>query len=62
MAKVLHLLRSEPDDTVAELISAMSGEGATVMSLYPDYINGTSINWDRLVDDIMAHDKVVSWW
>lgn len=62
MPKILHLLRSEPDDTVTELISAMSGNGATVVSLYPDEINGTKINWDRLVEDIMAHDKVISWW
>lgn len=62
MAKTLHLLKSEPDDTVVELISAMSGDGATVVCLYPDDISGNVIDWDRLVDDIMAHDKVVSWW
>ena len=62
MAKILHLLRSEPDDTVAELITAMSGNGSTIVNLYPDYINGTTIDWDRLVEDIMAHDKVVTWW
>jgi hypothetical protein len=62
MLKILHLLRSEPDDTVAELISTMSGDGVTVINLYPDDINGKSIDWDRLVEDIMAHDKVVSWW
>ena len=62
MAKILHLLRSEPDDTVAELITAMSGNGSTIVNLYPDNINGTTIDWDRLVEDIMAHDKVVTWW
>ena len=62
MPKILHLLRSKPDDTVAEMISTMSGDGATVVSLYPDEIAGTPVDWDRLMDDIMEHDKVISWW
>jgi hypothetical protein len=63
MPKLLHLLRSAPDDTVAELIAAMSGqEGATVMSLYQDDIAGTCVDWERLVADIMAHEKNISWW
>jgi hypothetical protein len=63
MSKILHLLRSTPDDTVAELISALSGgDGATVVSLYPDDILGTPVDWDRLIDDILAHDVIISWW
>lgn len=63
MPKILHLLRSEPDDTVTELISAMSGsDEATVVCLYPDEISGAPVDWDRLVDDIMAHEKIISWW
>ena len=63
MSKILHLLRSVPDDTVAALISAMSErDGATVICLYPDDVTGTSVDWDRLVEDIMAHEKIISWW
>lgn len=62
MSKILHLLRSEPDNTVTELISEMSGDGATVVNLYRDAISGTTIEWDRLIEDIMSHDKVISWW
>lgn len=63
MPKILHLLRSAPDDTVAELISALSGnDGATVVSLYPDDIVGTPVDWDRLIDDILAHEVIISWW
>ncbi len=63
MSKILHLLRNVPDDTIATLISEMNSEdGVTVVCLYPDDITGNTIDWDRLVDDIMAHDKIISWW
>jgi len=63
MAKILHLLRSVPDTTVADLISAMSSkEGATVISLYPDDVANTPLDWDRLIEDIMAHETIICWW
>ena len=63
MKKILHLLRSSPDDTVADLITAMSGrEGATVISLYPDDVTETEVDWDRLIDHILSHDKIICWW
>jgi hypothetical protein len=63
MSKILHLLRNAPDDTVAALISAMDcDDGVTVVCLYPDAITGRTIDWGRLVEDIMAHDKIISWW
>lgn len=63
MAKILHLLRSVPDDTVAELITAMSGpEGATVISLYPDDVAAVPVDWHRVVQDIMTHDQIICWW
>ncbi|MGD9365059.1 MAG: hypothetical protein PVH87_05135 [Desulfobacteraceae bacterium] len=63
MPKILHLLRSAPDDTTAELILALSGnDGATVVSLYPDDIVGTPVDWGRLIDDILAHEVIISWW
>ena len=61
--KILHLLRSEPDDTVAELIATMgSQEGATVVSLYPDDVTGTQVDWRRIINDIMCHDTIICWW
>ena len=63
MPRVLHLLRSAPDDTVADLINAMSEQaGATVISLYPDDVARNPVDWKRLIDDIMAHDKIICWW
>ena len=63
MPKILHLLCSVPDDTVADLIGVMSGdEGATVISLYPDDVAATPVDWRRVVQDIMAHERTICWW
>ena len=62
-ATVLHILKSEPDDTVASLIQAQSvEEGVAVVGLYHDQITGGEVNWPRLVDDIFTYDRVVCWW
>jgi hypothetical protein len=63
MTTTLHLLRSEPDDITATLIEALSHDNtATVCPLYPDAISQAPVDWDRLVDDIFNHDKVICWW
>ncbi len=62
MKKVLHILKSEPDETVAHLIDALAGdESVAVINLYQDQISGTHINWLRLVDDIFTYDQVICW-
>lgn len=63
MPKILHILRSVPDETVADLINAMSGlESASVVSLYPDDVANTPVDWSRLIEDIMAHETIICWW
>ena len=63
MAKVLHILKSEPDETVAGLIEAQAAEGdVAVVSLYQDEITGAVVDWSRLVEDIFAYDQVICWW
>ena len=62
MKRVLHILRSEPDETVIRIIEALSGEeSAAVVNLYEDKISGTTANWLRLVDDIFDYDQVICW-
>jgi hypothetical protein len=56
--KSLHIFKSEPDHNTQLLIDILSGgdESAT-FSLYeaaPDY--------ERLIDLIFDHDRVVTWW
>jgi hypothetical protein len=63
MTKVLHILKSEPDETIAKVIEAQSVEGeVAVVSLYRDEISGNVVDWSRLVEDIFAYDRVICWW
>jgi hypothetical protein len=62
LPKTLHILLSEPNETTANLIQRLSADGsATVTALYPDGINPTPVDWDRLVVDIFSHDRVICW-
>ena len=63
MAKVLHILKSKPDKTVADLIQASAAdEDIAVVSLYQDEISGSSVDWSRLVKDIFDYDRIICWW
>ena len=60
--KILHILSAEPDETVQQFIESISGEhGVTVVCLYDDGISCRPFNWQRLVDDIFDHEKVICW-
>ena len=56
--KMLHILKSEPDNNTNVLMGVLSeGNEETVFPLYegnPDY--------EALIDQIFAHDQVISWW
>lgn len=55
--RVLHMLRSLPDQDVRNLMEAFSEWEETTIALYDD-----NVNWDSLVDDIFSSDTVISWW
>ncbi len=56
--KVLHILRTEPDDTVEAIMEAFSVEEVVnVTALYKG-----DVDWSKLVDDIFSHDKIICWW
>ena len=56
--KILYLLRSEPDKSVEKLMTHLTnGDLSKQIPLYDQ-----NIDWSKLVDEIMAADKVVSWW
>ncbi len=57
--KVLHLLKTEPDETTRRLVSMLENLNAcesTVVRLddWADY--------EELIDIIFEHDTVISWW
>ncbi|MEE8415854.1 MAG: hypothetical protein V3S05_06245 [Desulfobacterales bacterium] len=56
--KVLHILRTEPDESVKTFMETISAkEESKVTPLYNE-----DVDWSGLVDDILAYDKVISWW
>ena len=56
--KILHILRSEPDNNVETFMNVITdGDESKAQVLY----NG-DINWSTLVDDIFSHDKIICWW
>jgi hypothetical protein len=56
--KILHILKSEPDEIVERLSVVMSMEDPTsVVMLYED-----PVDWPALVDEIFNSDKVICWW
>lgn len=63
MSRTLHILRSEPDETIASLVAAMGGDdGTKVVCLYLDSVTPVPVDWERLLDDIFNHDQVICWW
>jgi hypothetical protein len=56
--KILHILRSEPDDMVALFIRETDqGHDTQSFPLYQD-----PVDYDRLVQNIFDSDRVFSWW
>ncbi|KKL10725.1 hypothetical protein LCGC14_2552980 [marine sediment metagenome] len=56
--KVLHILRTEPDESVKKFMEIISAkEESKVTRLYTG-----DVDWSGLADDILAFDKVISWW
>ena len=56
--KLLHILKSDPDENTRTFIEILSeGEEATEFSLYEE-----AADYEKLIDMIFEHDKVITWW
>jgi len=56
--KVLNIVRSEPDDMIQKFVETFSkNQKDKVVALYKK-----DVDWDEVVDDIFAHDRVICWW
>jgi hypothetical protein len=56
--KLLHILRSEPNELVKLLVARMSqGASGQQVPLYKG-----PVDYDRLVADIFQSDMVICWW
>jgi hypothetical protein len=56
--KLLHILKSEPDDNTKTLMAILS-EGNEI-SDFPLYEEMS--DYEKLIDAIFENDKVISWW
>jgi hypothetical protein len=54
----LHILKSEPDENTRKLIENLSG--GQEPEIFPLYKG--EVDYDKLLDLIFAHDRVISWW
>ena len=56
--KLLHILKSEPDERTKTLMEIVSqGEEVTEFGLYDE-----DVDYGKLVDLIFEHEKVITWW
>ena len=56
--KLLHILKSEPDERARTLMDILSeGEEATEFILYEE-----AADYEKLIDMIFEHEKVITWW
>ncbi|MBW1868241.1 MAG: hypothetical protein JRI73_02865 [Deltaproteobacteria bacterium] len=56
--KLLHVLKSEPDEIIKTLMESLS-EGNEVQQF--DLYKG-EVDYDKLVEQVFEHDKVICWW
>ena len=56
--KILHVYRSEPDETTKKLVNVVS-EGNENESFD---LNVDNPDYDKLVDMVFAADKTICWW
>jgi len=56
--RVLHIYKTEPDETTKTLVNILSeGQDTTEFELFKD-----NIDYEKLLDLVFEHDKVVTWW
>lgn len=56
--KILHILRSEPDQMTRNLILKSFEDAQNIeIPLYQE-----NVNYDDLVENIFLSEKVISWW
>jgi len=55
--EVLHVLRSEPDETTEKFIESISGSQAKRFPLFKG-----DVDWDAFIDAVLEHEKIICWW
>ncbi len=56
--KLLHVLKSEPDETVKKLMKPLSAHN----QVQEFKLFGENIDYDKFIELVFDNDKVVCWW
>ena len=56
--KLLHVLKSEPDEMVKELMKPLSAHN----QVQEFKLFGKDIDYDKFIELVFKNDKVVCWW
>ena len=57
--KILHILKSEPDDVQKTLMDTLSQD---CQSLQISLVDADDSVYDELIDQIFDSDEVITWW
>ena len=58
--KILHILKTEPDNNTKALMTTLGEpqrKETTVFTLFDE-----QADYEKLIDLIFEHDKIISWW
>ena len=56
--KLLHILRSTPDAATRSLISGLDPNGESIERA----LDEKTVDYDRLLEEVLAADRVICWW
>jgi hypothetical protein len=55
--QILHIMKTRPDETIASLKKSFADQEEKTIVLHEG-----DVDWEALIDDIFASEKVISWW
>lgn len=58
MMKILHILRSEPSGMVNDFVKSFAEKGESEQFILYKY----EVDYSKLIENIFAADRVISWW
>ena len=62
MKKILHLLKTEPDEIQRTLMDNLSKESNSLeIQLYGEKVD-ENVDYDEIIDLIFEYDQVIAWW
>ena len=58
--KILHILKTEPDSNTKILMASLGESQSKETSVFA--LHDEQADYEKLIDLIFEHDKIISWW